>query len=82
LDKRLARELPGYNVKTVQDMGWSGTKNGKLLALAQEKFDVFLTVDKNLMFQQNIERFSIAVIVLYAESTRLDHLRPLMASGR
>ncbi len=78
LDWRLARELPGHNVKSVQEMRWNGIKNGNLLALAQAQFDVFITGDRNLSFQQNLPRFSIAVIVLEAESIRLVHTRPLM----
>jgi predicted nuclease of predicted toxin-antitoxin system len=78
LDWRLARDLPGHNVKTAQDMGWSGVKNGKLLTLAQEHFEVFITGDRNLSYQQNLSKYSIAVVVLHAESTRLVHLRPLM----
>jgi len=79
LDWRLGRELPGHNVSTVQDMGWGGIKNGRLLALAQAQFDVFVTADRNLFFQQNLARSSLAVVVLEAESIRLIHTRPLMA---
>ncbi len=43
LDRRLARDLPRHNVKTVQEMGWAGIRNGKLLALAQSQFEVFVT---------------------------------------
>jgi predicted nuclease of predicted toxin-antitoxin system len=82
LDWRLARELPGHNVKTVQDMGWGGTMNGRLLALAQGQFEVFITVDGNLSFQQNLQELSIAIIILDAESVRLVHLNPLMAKVR
>ncbi len=59
-------------------MGWAGIKNGRLLALAQQDFQVFITGDRNLSFQQNLPRFSIAVVVLKAESIRLIHTRPLM----
>jgi hypothetical protein len=59
-------------------MGWSGLTNGMLLEKAQENFDVFLTGDRNLTFQQNLTRFRIAVIVLEARSTRLIHTIPLM----
>jgi hypothetical protein len=45
-------------------MGWAGVKNGQLLALAEAEFDVFITVDRNLSFQQNLPQFNIAVIVL------------------
>ena len=52
-------------------MGWAGIKNGKLLALAEQEFDVFITVDRNLSFQQNLPKFNIAVIVLHAKSNKL-----------
>ena len=78
LDWRLGRDLPGHEVKTVQDMGWDGIQNGRLLALAQDQFQVFITGDRNLSFQQNLPRFAIAVAVLKAESIRLIHTRPLM----
>lgn len=59
-------------------MGWLTVKNGELLALAAEKFDVFVTVDRNLSFQQNIPAFAVAVIVLRAPTNRLSDLRPLV----
>ena len=49
-----------YEVLTVTENGWSGFKNGDLLALAEVEFDVFLTVDQNLSFQQNLKQFDIA----------------------
>ena len=79
LDWRLGRDLPGHEVRTVQEMGWDGIKNGRLLALAQTEFQVFVTGDRNLSFQQNLSSFSIAVVVLKAQSVRLIHTRPLMA---
>jgi predicted nuclease of predicted toxin-antitoxin system len=78
LDWRLRKSLPGHSVKTVQDMGWVGIKNGRLLALAQNQFDVFITGDRNLHFQQNLQAFTIAVVVLHAESIRLAHTNSLM----
>jgi hypothetical protein len=59
-------------------MGWTTIVNGKLLALAAERFDVFLTVDRNLSFQQNLTAFSIAVVVLRAKTNRLTDLQPLV----
>jgi predicted nuclease of predicted toxin-antitoxin system len=79
LDWRLGRYLPGHIVKTVQDMDWRGIKNGRLLSLAQTQFQVFITGDRNLSFQQNLSRFSLAAVVLKAPSIRLVHTRPLMA---
>ena len=78
LDWRLGRALSGQDSVSVQKMGWSGIKNGKLLALAQEEFDVFLTADRNLSFQQNPNKFQIAVVVLVARSTQLNKTLPLM----
>jgi predicted nuclease of predicted toxin-antitoxin system len=78
LDWRLRRDLPGQEVKTVQEMGWDGIKNGRLLALAEQDFQVFITGDRNLSFQQNVPSLALAVVVLKAESIRLVHTRPLM----
>jgi predicted nuclease of predicted toxin-antitoxin system len=78
LDWRLRRHLPGHEVKTVQEMGWDGIKNGRLLALAEREFRVFVTGDRNLSFQPYVPRFSIGVVVLAAQSIRLVHTRPLM----
>ncbi|NJK67747.1 MAG: DUF5615 family PIN-like protein [Microcoleus sp. CSU_2_2] len=77
IDRRLAREFVGCEVKTVPQMGWAGVKNGQLLALAGADFDVFITVDRNLSFEQNLQQFNIAVIVLQAPSNRLADLKPL-----
>jgi hypothetical protein len=59
-------------------MGWAAIKNGELLALAEGQFDVFVTVDRNLSFQQNLAALSIAVVVLHAKTNRLADLRPLV----
>ena len=78
VDWRLSREIVGHEVKTARQMGWSTIGNGELLALAAKEFDVFVTVDRNLSFQQNLPAFAIAVIVLRAKSNRLSQLRPLV----
>jgi predicted nuclease of predicted toxin-antitoxin system len=78
LDWRLGRALPGHDCVSVHKMGWSGINNGKLLALAQEQFDVFLTADRNLSFQQDTTRFRIAVLVLACVSTQLQKTLALM----
>ena len=75
---RLRRALPKHNVRTVGEMGWSGFKNGKLLALAAVDFDAFITVDKNLPYQQNLTTLPIAVVVLDAVSIELPALLPLV----
>lgn len=78
IDWRLVREFNGHFIKTVPQMGWATIKNGQLLALAEKEFDVFITVDRNLSFQQNLSKFNIAVIVLRAKTNRLMHLKPLV----
>ena len=78
VDWRLSRDIVGHDVRTARQMGWATTRNGELLVLAAKEFDVFVTVDRNLSFQQNLPAFSIAVIVLRAKSNRLSDLRPLV----
>jgi hypothetical protein len=80
VDWRLARDIVGHDVKTARQMGWTTIKNGTLLSLASQQFDVFVTVDRNLSFQQNLDRFSIAVVVLQATTNRLADLKPLVPS--
>jgi hypothetical protein len=78
VDWRLARDIVGHDVKTARQMGWTAIKNGALLSLASEHFDVFVTVDRNLSFQQNLDIFAIAVVVLQARTNRLADLRILV----
>jgi predicted nuclease of predicted toxin-antitoxin system len=80
--RKLKRELPGHEVHTVTERGWSGVKNGNLLALAEAEFDIFLTVDQNLKFQQNLKAIRIGVILLVARNNRLRTLLPLAADLR
>jgi hypothetical protein len=77
LPRRLKRELVGHDARTAPEMGWASKRNGELLALAATAFDVFLTADRNLSYQQEVSAFNIAVIVLVAQSNRIDDLRPL-----
>ena len=77
IDRRLAKDLVGHDVKTAPQMGWAGIKDGALLTLAEKEFEVFITVDRNLAFQQNLPKFNIAVLVLHATSNRLADLKPL-----
>lgn len=78
LPRRLRSELPGHHVRTVSELGWSGLTNGELLRRATDQFDVFLTADQNLQFQQNLGALPISVVILTAESNRLEELRPLV----
>ena len=78
LDRRLKLQLADHEVRTVSEMGWAGMANGALLAAAQNEFDVFLTVDASLPYQQNLQGFQMAVILLRAKTTRLADLKPLL----
>lgn len=58
------RGLPAREIVSVQDMSWSGIKNGELLKLVTAQFDVFITSDKNLRYQQNLTALAISIILL------------------
>jgi hypothetical protein len=75
---RLRRSLTDHTVRTVVETGWSGVKNGKLLTLTGTEFDAFITVDKNLPFQQNLSTLPIALVVLDSVSNELSVLLPLV----
>jgi predicted nuclease of predicted toxin-antitoxin system len=76
IDRRFAKEFTDHEVKTVPQMNWASIKNGELMELAETEFDVFITVDRNLSFQQNLPKFNLAVLVLRAKSNRLADLQP------
>ena len=77
VDQRFRRDLIGHEVTTVQEAGWAGKKNGELLTLAAKSRQVFITVDRNLYFQQNLQTFNIAVVILVARTNRLADLKSL-----
>jgi hypothetical protein len=81
LPKGLAAQLSGHEVTTVPQAGWASVKNGKLLRMisASRKFDLFLTVDKNLPSQSPGALLPFAIIVLRARSNRLEHILPFGA---
>ena len=65
----------GHVCRTVQEAGWTGKQNGELLKLAETAFDVLVTLDTNLRYQQNLTGRTISIVVLQSSSNRLDHLR-------
>jgi predicted nuclease of predicted toxin-antitoxin system len=77
--RALREQLPGHEVRTVAESGWAGVKNGELLRLAERHFDVLLTVDRNLEYQQNFLGAAVAVIVMHAPSNDVVALQPLMS---
>ena len=68
--RRLRRDFPGHEVFTAEDVGLKGLTNGDLLRAAAAQFDVLITVDRKLSFQQNIAASEIAVVVLIAKPNR------------
>jgi hypothetical protein len=74
LPKLLRRELPGFEVVTIDEAGWKGIKNGELLRRAQQAFDCFLTADRNLPHQQTLAALQLGVVVLQVGSTKLRDL--------
>jgi hypothetical protein len=78
VDWRLSRSIPGHDVKTARQMGWAAVKNGELLALASGRFDLVITVDRNLVFQQNTAASPLAIIVVHGRTSRLADLLPLV----
>jgi predicted nuclease of predicted toxin-antitoxin system len=79
LPRRLRRALPDHEVRTVQELGWAGTKNGALLRrAASDGFEAFVTVDRNLEFQQHVPGLGLAVVALGARSNDITDLEPLM----
>jgi predicted nuclease of predicted toxin-antitoxin system len=83
LPRHLARELRGHEVSTVQQKGWAGLKNGELLRCAADAgFEVFVTADRNLEFQQNLSQTRLGVILLVAPSNALEDLLSLVPGLR
>jgi predicted nuclease of predicted toxin-antitoxin system len=82
LPVELKFELSGYDVSTVQEMGWSGLKNGELLMRASNRFEILITADRNIRYQQNLNKLQVAVVVLVAKSNRIEQLRTLLPELR
>ena len=74
----LAAELVSHEVATVTGLGWQGIRNSELLRRVHRRFDVLLTMDRNLEFQQNIADFEVGILVILAPSNRMADLRPLV----
>lgn len=84
LDENLPKKLKAdfgeaYEVKTVREMNWQGKKNGALLALIElQGFEFFITVGRNLRYQQNLDRFKVSIFILIALNNRKDTLQKLI----
>ncbi len=79
--KRLKQHLKEHEVFTVTEMRWNGLKNGKLLtACVDNNFDILLTIDKNLMHQQNLDKYKISIVVLHSLTSKIEELVVCMTS--
>jgi len=76
--KPLRRHLPGHYVRTAFECGWAKLENGDLLAAAASDFEVLITTDSNLQYQQHVDQYEIAVIVLRAFDLSLESFLPLV----
>ena len=77
---RLGPLLTGHSMITVQRRGWASIKNGRLLALAADEFDVLLTADKGMEYQQNQTTLPVAILVVLARSNRIEHMAEAVAA--
>ena len=76
ITKYLKSKLLPHEVFTVREMGWSGIKNGKLMSLCGENnFDILLTIDKHLQYQQNLSKYSIAIVIFDSNSADISELK-------
>ena len=79
--KRLKKHLEEFEVFTVRELGLSGIKNGKLMTYCVENsFDILLTIDKNLMFQQNLDKYPITIVVLNSLTSKIEELVTFLPS--
>ena len=78
LPRKLGFTLTGHHVRTVQQMGWSALANGKLLAAANGQFDVLITGDQNMQYQQSADRLPLSVVVLVAPNNKLASFLPMI----
>ncbi len=81
LPRALKRLLPEQECRTVQEMGWSGTRNGALLSLAEQGFDVLVTIDHGMGYEQNLANRKIALLVLSARSNQIEDLMPIVPAA-
>lgn len=73
--KKLKPHLPEFEVFTVSEMQWNGIKNGRLMALCVENnFDLLLTIDKNLMNQQDLNKYNLAIVVFDSLTSKIEEL--------
>lgn len=82
LPRQLRRDLPEFTIRTVQEEGWGAYQNGQLLRLAETAFDVLMTADRRMEYQQNLASFSIGIVVINTPRLRLQELRSVLGPMR
>jgi len=83
ISQTLLIDFGKHQVRTIDAMGWSGKKNGELLRLiTHNKFDVLITMDRNIKYQQSIKNFPITIFVIASDSNRDDNVQPLINAVR
>jgi hypothetical protein len=82
LPRLLRRKLPEFEVRTVQEEGWGAFKNGELLRLAENSFDVLLTADRRMQYQQTLTSYSIGVVVIVTPRLQLGILEGALEEVR
>ncbi|SRR5258708_3675984 len=77
--RKFKDSFSGHDSQTVPEAGFAGKKNGELLLLAESnEFEIFLTIDQGIEYQQNLTGRSLAILILSAKSNRLGDLLPLV----
>jgi Domain of unknown function (DUF5615) len=79
---RLRHDLPEFEIRTVQEEGWGALTNGELLRRAETTFEVLVTADRRMRFQQNLASFSIGIVVVVAPRLGLRTIRPALEAIR
>lgn len=78
VNSRLLPHLHGFNLIHCTATPLRGTRNGALLRAVDTDYDVFLTTDQNIAYQQNLKNFSLVFVILQARSNRIEYLLPLV----
>ncbi len=74
--KKLKAFLSDYDCSTVNELQWNGTRNGKLMAKCVEHgFDLLITIDKNLSFQNNVSKFDLIILIMDSPSSKIEYLK-------
>ena len=82
LPRQLRRDLPEFEIRTVQQEGWGAYRNGELLRRAEKTFEVLVTADRRMQYQQRLSSFAIGIIVIITPRLRLQELRTVVEELR